>query len=47
MFMKTFFFLMLAAVLSMAVSAHQVQSVTLPKPNQDKERHSIDTKTGC
>ena len=39
--MKKFALLLVAAVLSMAVSAHQVQNVKLPKPSQDKERHAM------
>ena len=36
MFTKKIFFLFLFAILSMVVSAHPVQTVKLPKPNQDK-----------
>ena len=36
MFTKKIFFLFLFAILSVVVSAHPVQTVKLPKPNQDK-----------
>ena len=41
MFIKKFLFLLVAAVLSMAVNAHQVQTVKFPKPIQHKERHAM------
>ena len=39
--MKKFIFLLLSAILSMAVSANQVQNVKLPKPDQNKVRHTM------
>ena len=39
--MKKFIFLLLSAILSMAVSANQVQNVKLPKPDQNKARHTM------
>ncbi len=39
--MKKFIFLLLSAILSMAVSANQVQNVKLPKPDQNKTRHTM------
>ena len=39
--MKKNLLLLIVAVLSMAVSAHAVQNVKLPKPDQGKARHSM------
>ena len=39
--MKRILFLIFAAFLSMAVNAHQVQTVNLPKPGQDKAHPTI------
>ena len=41
MFMKKNLLLLIIAVLSMAVSAHAVQNIKLPKPDQGKARHSM------
>ena len=39
--MKKNLLLLIIAVLSMAVSAHAVQNIKLPKPDQGKARHSM------
>ncbi len=39
--MKKIVLLLLSAILSMAVSANQVQNVKLPKPDQNKTRHTM------